>query len=158
MKDFKALLRIDKHSLDEELESQSEYLGEVGREAARLASVRDYAKDKLKRVEARRALEIRSEAGKRLTVDQIQAMVLVDKERRAALTAYLEADKAANEAEADREAWRSRGYALPALVTLFSAGYWVDVSLKGDAINEIEEKRAEFIRQEIAKKRKELRR
>jgi len=151
-------LRIDKHALDREVCEQPERSLHAGQEAARLASVRDLAKDRSKVVAAQRSLDIRTEladAGGRVTEAQIEARLMTDEERIAAHREYIEAERNVAEAEAERDAWRERGYMLKTLGDLYSAGYWANASLAGER-RVIEEREGDEARRAVAQQRRRM--
>ena len=151
-------LRIDKHALDREVCEQPEKSLNAGQEAARLASVRDFAKDRMKVVAAERALAIREELtaeGGRVTEAQIDARLTTDSERIDAHHEYIRAERDAAMAEAERDAWKERGYMLKSLGDLYAAGYWANASLAGDR-RAAEERAGDEARQAVAAQRRRM--
>ena len=154
----RSALRIDKHALDREVCEQPERSLNAGQEAARLASVRDFAKDNMKVVAAERALAIREELtaeGGRVTEAQIEARLTLDSERIDAQHDYILAERDAAMAEAERDAWKERGYMLKSLGDLYSAGYWANASLAGDR-RAAEEREGDAARQSVAQQRRRM--
>ena len=151
-------LIIDKHALDREVCEQSARLNDVGQEAARLASVRDSAKDRAKVVAAERAIAIRAEltdSGGRVTESQIEARLMTDADRIDAQRDLIQAERDCAEAEARRDAWRERGYMLRTLADLYASGYWASASLAGDR-RAAEEREGDVARQAVATQRRRL--
>jgi hypothetical protein len=127
IKDYRGMLMISKHRLDDELEIQAEIQDRIATQKALANTKQLEAKDLLMRKEGRLAEDLRDDEPK-LTVGAINAKVARDPERMKAWDHY-QAMRAEHEAwEGLHEAWKSRGYNLKAMADLWQAGYWTSDS------------------------------
>lgn len=124
---IRARLRIAKHSLDDELEMQAELLHQISEAVVRAKSKAIALKDDLDRLEG----DIYSDAKQhypKATVPELQGITLRDPERIDAFRLYHAARDEQESWEGLHEAWKSRGFALRALVDLRLANYYTSDS------------------------------
>lgn len=116
-------LPIDKHLLDDALETQASTQYEISSEVAKHGEIVSGLKDDLKVLEADLAQTFFDSAVKQ-TVKQIESEVLLDSER-----IQLSKDLRSAQLELERwqgllDAWRQRGFALKVLADLHSTDYF----------------------------------
>lgn len=116
----RALLRIDRHRLDDELETQAEYQEEIGRRTAHLEHRVALTKDELARTEARLIEDFRDGA----TKDLAEAKAKRHPERRQVWDRYQEAVEAHAQYANLLDAWKNRGRDIHALGKLFGDEYF----------------------------------
>lgn len=121
--EFRQRLRIDKGSLDDELEVQAQVLDRIGREVARLERAEAEAKDTLAATEARLAAEYKDDEQKR-TVSELAGLVQRDRERVRDFQKLQDAKQAHGEWKSLYDAWKARGFAIKELAQLFVAQYF----------------------------------
>jgi len=129
--DYRRRLRIEKHQLDDELELQAELLHSISEHVVSAKSRALHAKDHLERTEG----DIYSDAKQdnpKATVPELQGITLRDPDRIKAFDLYQRARESQESWEGLHEAWRSRGFALRALVDLRLASYYTSDSSAAD--------------------------
>lgn len=124
LKDYRSMLRINRHRLDDELEIQAEVMDRISQEVNRLNSQMLSAKEELLRVEARLMTEIAEDAPSKMTVAQMEAAVRRHKDRRDAWVQYDIARYSFDEWEALRDAWKQRGFSIKTLADLYTSHYF----------------------------------
>lgn len=124
LQDYRNMLRINRHRLDDELEIQSEMMDRISQEVNKLNSRMLAAKEELLRVEARLMVEIAEDATTKLTVSQMEAAVRRHRDRRDAWNALDTARYAFDEWEALRDAWKQRGFSIKTLADLYTSHYF----------------------------------
>lgn len=127
-------LKIDKHSLDNEVTHHSDFLHSALDAHANAVNLRDGAKNQLEELYAELSLKYRREAdnaGVKTTEDKIKQSVLIDdqykKLQAQLLLLKLDCDKLA----ALKEAYLARGYMLRELAGLWLGGYFSNRSIDG---------------------------
>lgn len=120
---FRMMLRVNKHRLDDELEIQPELLERIGNEVNTKNSRQIELKSNLEQVANRLAEDIREDEPK-LTIGAVDAKVKREAQYKDAWVIYQSA-----RAEHDRwstllEAWRNRSYSIKTLSDLYSAQYF----------------------------------
>ena len=150
-------LIIDKNDLDNACSKQQHSVSKVGAEAARLASVRDQLKDDLKAISGRRSRELREKMaardGRAPSEAKVEAALMADKDRRAAMARFIEAEEEAAKWDVLKEAWIGRQWMLQTMAKLFLGAYYADVSIEGSSA-QMKEAEADKNRREIAKMRR----
>lgn len=121
---FRALLQIDRHNLDHELERQGQTYERIGHFASKAATRMNEAKDNLASVEARLTGSIGDSDGRRVTKDQVAAAVQRHPDKQRAWTAYQVAREEHEGWEHLLNAWRARGFAISKLAELYVANYF----------------------------------
>lgn len=124
LNDYRNMLRINRHRLDDELEIQAEVMDRISQEVNKLNSQMLSAKEELLRVEARLMTEIAEDAPSKMTVAQIEAAVRRHKDRRDAWIKYDTARYSFDEWEALRDAWKQRGFSIKTLADLYTSHYF----------------------------------
>lgn len=123
LEEARALLRIDKHNLDEELVRQPELYYRVGQALAEAESLRDHrvtARDQLETSLLNRAAK---EEG-RVALDKIKTRVAEDDELRRFSGVIRSREEEVRQWRHLHEAFRQRGYMLRELVALYNANYY----------------------------------
>ncbi len=118
---YRALLRIDKHALDETLMTQPDVMERISRNIARLEQIADSAKEDTKRFESRIVNKRRTEGD---SVAAAEAAMREDHSRNVTMHAQLTAERELAEWKGLYEAWKARGYSIKDLVALYSAQYF----------------------------------
>ena len=120
---YKAMLYINRHRLDDELEIQADIMDRISTQVVILNSKMIEAKDDLAQTEGRLAEDVREDEPK-LTVGMIEAKVKRDPTRLRAWQKY-QAARADHEAWTGLlDAWRQKGYSIRTLADLYSAQYF----------------------------------
>lgn len=146
------LLVIRREALDDELVRQPQLMFEAGELMARALSLRDRAKDDLKRTTAAASSTVRGEMDK-ATEAKVSAEVEQRRDVGEATDALRVATRLANEAQAVKEAFAQRGYVLRDLCSLFISGYFSSSSVNAGA-RSIEDVEAEKHAREMSQIRK----
>ena len=120
---YQKLMTIAKHRLDDELEIQAEIQYKISDCKVQALSAMLSAKDVMERYEGRLYHELK-EDGNKLTVPEIQGIVQSDRTRLTHWQTYQDARHTHDQWEGLYESWRSRGFALRALVDLRIANYY----------------------------------
>ena len=124
---YRSLLRIQKHRLDDELEMQAELLQQISECVVIAKSDALYAKDQLDRLEGQLYSDAKLDYPK-ATVPELHGITMKDSDRIAAWQKYQKARHTQEDWEGLHEAWKSRGFALRALVDLRLANYYTSDS------------------------------
>lgn len=120
---YRAMLRVNKHRLDDELEIQPDIMDRISTQVVIHSSKALEAKDELAKLEGRLAEGFRDDDAK-LTVGAIDAKVKRDPERVRAWQKYQLA-RAEHEGWVGLlEAWRQKGYSIKTLADLYAAQYF----------------------------------
>jgi hypothetical protein len=120
---YRTLLMIHKHRLDDELEIQSQVLDQISTQVVIHNSRSLQAKEDLAKMEGS-LLEDFKESETKLSVAMIDAKIRRDPDRVKAWNAYQSA-RAEHEAWVGMlEAWRQRGYSIKTLADLYAAQYF----------------------------------
>ena len=132
--ELRTKLRIDKHSLDTEVEQQPELYGEVAEAAALSKSQIDSLEEQIKELEADIDTQARVDAdneGDRITENAIKAIIASDEDRKKMVIKLLDARHLQRRLEALTTSFRHRSYALRDMVDLFLASYYSSRSASG---------------------------
>lgn len=124
---YQGMIRIRKHHLDDELEMQAELLHKISDCTVRAKSDAMAAKDELDRIEGSIYSDAKQEHPK-ATVPELQGITMRNPARRESWKKYQQARQDQEEWEGLHEAWKSRGFALRALVDLRLASYYTSDS------------------------------
>lgn len=125
---FKRALRIDKHGLDDELESQADMYFSAGESWALAISRRDELKEDLSRIDAELYDQI-AQAEEKLSDTKIRSRVLIDPIHIEAAKLYNQARAEADTWQVMHEAWRQRGSMIRQLAELYVANYYTTSSI-----------------------------
>jgi hypothetical protein len=121
---YRNMLRINRHRLDDELEIQAELMDRISQQVNRLNSRMLEAKEQLLREEARLMEDISENASSKMTVAQLEAAVRRHPDRKSAWSAYDRARYEFDEWEALRDAWKQRGFSIKTLADLYTSHYF----------------------------------
>lgn len=120
---YRGRLRVSKHHLDDELEDHSELLDQIGQEVSRANTDALAAKDKLAKVEARVADQVRRDFEK-LAAAMVEAKVRRDPERNAAFDHWMQCREVHEQWVSLHSAWQGRGYSMKTLADLYAGQYF----------------------------------
>jgi hypothetical protein len=126
-------LTIDKLALDDEVIRQPSLFYQVSEQLTLAIAERDAAKEELANTDANLSQRWRkhlSKDGKRATDASVAQLVQTSDEHEKAFTQWLVAKTKADKLLALKDAFQQRSYMLRDLVTLYSANYFEDASLK----------------------------
>ena len=155
--EFQALLRIDRHNLDEEVERQPALYYKVAAEEARMRSRFDASKSALEMIMADLDGEIRSKALKKaekITEATVRAKVSQDKRCVQASEEQLKQKRRLDLLTALKDSFRQRSYMLRDLVELYTSGYYTDAAIRGHS-DRAKEKHAEKNQERMTQRRRE---
>src|SRR5579872_1664627 len=117
--------------------SDSRYCYEVSEQLTEAMAERDAAKENLATVDANLSYKWRKSLGKeskaRVTDTMVATMVQTSEDHEKAFNDYLIAKTKAERLQVLKESFQQRSYMLRDLVTLYSANYYEDASLKPTA-------------------------
>lgn len=120
---YRAMLRIRKHCLDDELEIQAETQHDISSEVARLRTRALDLENELKLVEARLHADTKDRAEK-MTADDIKAAVRRHEDRRKAFARWQDARELLEVWEGLLSSWVTKGYKLADLGGLYASDYF----------------------------------
>lgn len=131
--DYRKMLKIDRHNLDEELIQQASHFMGVAEAFALAVSKREFAKEEVNRVAARLYVRFRKNQaeGEKVTEAQINAKISKHEDHIAARDGYKQASEDADRWLALKEAFHQRSFMLRELARLYDAGYWQPNSSAG---------------------------
>ncbi len=132
--EFHKKLRIDKHSLDDEVEQQPELYGEVAEAAVIAKSQVESWEEQVKLLEASIDTEAREQANiadERITENEIKSMIVNSESRKEMIIKLLGARHQQRQLEALTTAFRHRSYALRDMVDLYLSSYFSSRSASG---------------------------
>ncbi len=123
LEQYWAMLRVNKHRLDDELEIQPEIMDQISTQVVLRNNRMIEAKDDLARIEGRLADDVREDDPK-AGVAFIDSRVRREPERIEAFRRYQQA-RAEHEAwQGLLEAWKQKGYSIKTLSDLYNANYF----------------------------------
>lgn len=125
---FRAMLPVHKHRLDDELEVHADTMDRISQQVWAMNRREVEAKDALAKIEARRGADLRNAAEKGTTVGEIAGLVLRDPERIRAFNAHLNAMEEHAHWKSLLDAWRTKGFNIKTLADLHSANYYSPTS------------------------------
>jgi hypothetical protein len=132
--DLQQQLEIDKTALDDEIIRQPVLFYTVSEQLTDTIAARDAAKEELAAVDAELDHKWRKQLSKsqsgRVTEGLITSHITTSAEHEKAFLAYLDAKTKADKLLALKEAFQQRSYMLRDLVSLYSANYYENTSLK----------------------------
>ena len=124
LQQYRAMVRVNKHRLDDELEIHAQILDEIGRAVAE-------AEHNLTRIEAEHAGIIAAAARRlrsndpKISVAAVEAELALDRSCATSAAAVADVKHTAAEWAALHKAWYQRGFDIKALAELFVAQYFV---------------------------------
>lgn len=156
---YASKLAIDKHTLDDDIQSQPALFYEVSERATIAGSLRDEVKKRLDEVYAEVTLGIREAAAedkRKLTEDMVKQETMLKDAYKEAYRELLRAKKYTDLWTSMKDSYAQRGYMLRDLAALFGAQYWSGTAVVGnvDAKEVVQEGR----RVKVNEERKRLRR
>ena len=130
--DLHAQLEIDKSALDDEVIRQPSLFYMVSEQLVEANAERDAAKEDLATVDAELDARFRKDAtsGSRVTDKAIQSRVQTAPEHKKAFVSYLDAKAHAEKLLVLKESFQQRSYMLRDLVSLYTANYYEESSIK----------------------------
>lgn len=144
-RDYRAMLLVHKHRLDDELEVQADVFERICSEAARAGSRARQAKEELAYTEARLTVSAK-ESDAKLTVDAVKATVVTHPERRARWQALQQATEEHEEWEGLKASWREKGYSIKTLAELYVAAYFQPNSAGREDVTKAQQDRRDAMR------------
>lgn len=153
---LQAGLKVDKHSLDDELIKQPGLIFEIASEAALWASRRDAAKQRSQSVEAEADARIRHDievAGDKVTEKLVESCKRVDPKVKASQADLLRFNLTVAKFSGMQEAYRSRGYVLKDLCALHADAYWASNSERSGDVRAAKARKGEEGRKVLQKER-----
>lgn len=121
MSELRARLRVNKHALEDELETQAEVLDRIGREVSRADSRAQAAADRVKRMEASAFSDLKA-GGSSDRVSELAARR--DPDRMKAFDESVQARQELDDWRSLHEAWKARGFSIKELVALYQSKYF----------------------------------
>ena len=155
--EFRSLLKIDRHDLDEEIQQQPTLYYQVAAEEVRVRSLLDKAESDLEYMAAALDSHIREEAenaDESITESGVKSKIRQHKEYRSASALVIVLKERVGNLGVLKDSFRSRSYMLRDLVELYVAGYYTDAAVKGSS-DRHKGGKAERIRERLSEKRKE---
>lgn len=135
--EFRALLRINKHALDDALEQQPEVMDRISQQVTRAESAMLFLKDELAKVEGKLFSEAKAE-DRKLTKDEIDSEIRHNPKRLRAFEDYQTAKAEHDEWSGLLEAWRTRGFSINKLGDLYAANYYTKSSHSARPLSDAE--------------------
>lgn len=123
LEQIRAMLYINKHRLDDELQIQADIMDRISTQVVLKNSAMLEAKDDLSKVEGRLGEDFRDGEVK-LTVGQLDAKIRRSPERVRAWDRYQQARAGLESWQGLHEAWKQKSYSLKALCDLYAAQYF----------------------------------
>lgn len=120
---YRSRLRVDRNSLDDELEDHAELLEQISHAMTLANSAALRAKDHLSKVEARLIEDLKAEDSS-LTAQRLDAKVRRHPERREAFDGWMRARENHEAWMGMQEAWKTRGFSIRNLSGLYSDQYF----------------------------------
>lgn len=127
--EYRAMLRVNKHRLDDALETQASDQEAIAEQVGAMAARMIEAKEDLAKIEARLTEDFR--AGERTTKEVVEAKVRRSPERERAWVRYQSAVSDHAKWDALLDAWKARGKDIHALGRLFGDQYFAMTSVSG---------------------------
>ncbi len=121
--DYRRKLRVNKHTLDDELEEQPDIMDRISRKIVELNSKAQEAKDELAKTEGRIAEDVK-ESDPKLSLPVIDAKVKRSPDRVRAWQRFQNARAELEEWQGLLEAWKQKGYSIKTLADLYAANYF----------------------------------
>lgn len=128
LEQYRKMLTVNRHRLDEELELQSMLMDQIASSVARFNSQQLEAKEDLAKVEARIFLELKED---KVSNEAANAEVRKHRERITAWQRYQIARQEYEEWQGLLNAWTSRGYHIKTLADLYIAQYFTAATIHG---------------------------
>lgn len=120
---YRRMLRVNKHRLDEELETQAEIMDRISDRISALSARASEAENDLKLTEARLFRDFKSDDEK-LTDKAADSAVKRHQERISAFRRSISASQELAQWYGLHEAWKARGFSINKLCDLYAAQYF----------------------------------
>jgi hypothetical protein len=120
---YRTMLPVLKHRLDDELEIQAQIMEQISSEVVRHNARLLELKQSLDKVEARLLAELKDDDPK-MTVAMLESRIKRDPERTTAWQAYLNQLSEHGRWMGLQEAWRQKGFSIKTLADLYAAQYF----------------------------------
>ena len=120
---YRAMLPVHKHRLDDELEVQAQIMEQIISETVRQNARMLESKLNLEKVEGRLLAEFKEDDPK-MTVQQLDAKVKRDADRNRAWEIYLANISEHGKWQGLQDSWRQKGFSIKTLADLYSAQYF----------------------------------
>ena len=133
---YRAMLSVNKHRLDDELEIQPDIMMRIASEVVTANGRMIEAKDDLGRIEGKLSEEIKEEDPK-LSLPAIAAKVGRHSDRLRAWQVFQETRTTYERWNHLLDAWKQKGYAIKTLADLYAAQYFSTNSTTSPAANEV---------------------
>lgn len=127
---FRAMLRVDKHRLDEELEVQAEVMGRISDRLAQVAAKATETEQELKAIEARIYRQLKDDDGK-LTDKAADNAIRRSQERVKAYDRLILVNHELAQWQGLYAAWKARGFSISSLCDLYLGQYYTKDSHSG---------------------------
>jgi len=121
---YRAMLPVHKHRLDDELEIQAQIMEQLSTEVIRLNARMLECKQALERIEGRLLFDFKDDDGPKLNAAQIDAKIKRDSGRVTAWQAYLQALSDHGKWQGLLDAWRQKGFSIKTLADLYASQYF----------------------------------
>lgn len=146
--DLHRQLEIDKTALDDEVIRQPSLFYMVSEQLIEASADRDAAKEELATVDAELDAKWRKKlnTGTKVTDKTVQSHVQTDPKHADAFSAYLEAKAKADKLLVLKESFQQRSYMLRDLVSLYTANYYEDASIRPSRAQEASQYSANRVR------------
>lgn len=155
LKLIKQQLLIDKNSLDKECVEFASIFDKVAEKVADAINIRDAAKEQISIIDAQISEAIRRDfesKGEKLTEARLSQLVLLDYRHLEVFNNWLRQKLDAEYWVAKKDAFSNKASMLKELCSLYIAGYFSDITVKGGK-NDLEEKQYKQNKEIINKKR-----
>jgi hypothetical protein len=136
--EFKALLAINKATLDDEVSKQPMLYFEVSEAYVDAAAVRDACKEELTSIDATLDGEVRLALGRKeekVTEAMVKNAVQTHQKHQDAFDTYMSAKNKADLLAALKDAFSQRSYMLRDLIQLYMTSYYEKTSMGGDSLD-----------------------
>lgn len=120
---YQAMLRVNKHRLDDELELQAQIMEEISTATTKYNARMLEAKQDLEKVDGKITSELKDDDPK-MTVNEIAGKLKRDPERIQAWQKYLNCLSDHSKWAGLQEAWKQKGYSIKTLADLYAAQYF----------------------------------
>jgi hypothetical protein len=135
---FRAMLRVNKHRLDEELEVQAEIMGRISDRMAAVSAKSAEAEQDLKAIEARLFRQFKDDDQK-LTDKAADSAIKRHQDRVRAFERSVHADKELAQWQGLYAAWKARGFSINSLCDLYLGQYYT----KDSHSSKVDQRRSE---------------
>lgn len=143
--DYRKMLVVHKHRLDDELEIQADLMERIGSELVKANVLTRTTKEHLAEVEGKLTQEEKA-ADPKATVAMIDAAMRANSRRKQAWREHLDAQAQAEQWQVLWDCWKQRGYSLKTFSDLYAANYFSVTSHTSPDADAQDNRRAEMRR------------